>query len=75
MYKLYLAFPQIFDMQYIQQVQKIAKEINLSDEEINRVVEVLLPLVRERFRGWQFPTIEIFKENGVVKLKASYIFK
>lgn len=62
-------------MQFIKQVERLAKEINLNDSEIERVIDVLLPMVREKFKGMEFPILEIYKEGGVVKLKAPYTFK
>lgn len=71
----YLTWPNTLVMPIIKQVERRAKEIKLNDSEIDRVIDVLLPIVREKFEGMQFPTIEIYKEDGIVKLKASYTFQ
>jgi len=59
----------------LEHVKQLAVDAALTEDEIDRVVDVLLPIVRDKFKGLQFPAIEIVKEYDVVKLKAYYIFQ
>jgi len=62
-------------MHIVEHVKQLAVDAALTEDEIDRVVDVLLPIVRDKFKGLQFPAIEIVKEYDVVKLKAYYIFQ
>ena len=62
-------------MHIVDYVRKIAGEAGLTATEVDMVLNVLLPIVREKFKGMQFPSIEIWKEDDEVKLKAFYIFQ